>query len=201
MLRKYAFLGEAISHCDVTFKPCLLPFDSLSLPSRKDFQILERALNKMEAVSGIFAVLSLGIQVAESARKIHSLFKGVRHAPEELIKLARTVDQFCSVLNEASLVVGQCRQLQNLPSSVVLVENALQEWRADVERLVSCVDAFHTKLVHSKSPQRLWAAVRIFAGRDDLEQLRCSLFKDITLLQTALAINSSRFQWVILLYA
>ena len=155
----------------------------------------------MEAVSGIFAVLSLGIQVAESAKKIHSLIKGVRRAPEELIKLARTVDQFCSVLNEASLVVGQCRQLRELPSSVTLVEDALRECRADVERLVSCVDAFHTKLINSKSTRRLWAAVKVFAGRDDLEQLRCSLFKDITLLQTALVINSSRFQWIILLYA
>ena len=80
----------------------------------------------MDVASGIFAVLSISIQLTETVQKINTFCKSMPRAPEELMRLVGTLDRFEMILAQASLYLEQLSKISALPCSILAIEVSSQ---------------------------------------------------------------------------
>ncbi|MDI1492669.1 MAG: hypothetical protein OHK93_004451 [Ramalina farinacea] len=91
----------------------------------------------MEVASGVFAVVSLGIQLAESVQKIRKVLRGVKEAPEELQRLIAKIDMLHRIFNRVNTLIEQQRDMPSHHGLIPLFEVALQACARSVNRLES----------------------------------------------------------------
>ena len=93
--------------------------------------------SKMEVAGGVIAVVSLGIQLAESVQKIRKFLRGVKEAPEELQRLIAKIDMLHGIFNRVNALIEQQRGMPSHHGLIPLFEGALQTCARSVNRLES----------------------------------------------------------------
>jgi hypothetical protein len=154
----------------------------------------------MDGVSGIFAVISLAVQVLDTVQKTSGFVKDIRIAPGELLELSESLIQLELVLYEVNLLLHQRYMVLRLPGSPILLLRALEECERRMKPLQAIIeDAKNTK-EHKSCAQRTWASFKLVAKKERLRELRMYLRDASFDLSTAISVNSSKLQSVLKLF-
>ena len=91
----------------------------------------------MEVASGVIAVVSLGIQLAESVQKIRKFLRGVKEAPEELQRLIARIDLLDGIFNRVNALIEQQCDMPSHQGLIPLFKSALDACKISVNKLES----------------------------------------------------------------
>ena len=152
----------------------------------------------MEGVASAFAVVSLAIQLVETGEKISSFLASVQDAPSEVIKLAQTLDQLNSTLQQVSYLLDQQYLARRLPGSPVFITNALKNCEKRMKSLENVIQKAKTAMDHRNRVHRSWAAVRFVSKKEDIREMQSQLRDAEAGLQTAMLSNSWQLQYIFL---
>ena len=145
----------------------------------------------MDVVSGAFAVLSLGIQLAESVKKANTFLKDVQKAPDELMRLVETLDQLAALLIQVDDLIEQQQRTDGLLGPSGLLQSALQSCRLSVGMLEVFVNKLQVSFDRQGRVKKVWASLKTVVKKEDTERLRGRIHENMTALQSALLINMS----------
>ena len=82
----------------------------------------------MEVASGVIAVASVSIQLAESVKKIKSLLRDIKEAPDEWQRLASFLEQLWHMLTVVNALTEQQYGCTGLGGSSFLIIGALRNY-------------------------------------------------------------------------
>ena len=91
----------------------------------------------MEVAGGVIAVVSLGIQLAESVQKIRNFLRGVKEASEELQRLITKIDLLYDIFENVNGIIEQQRDMPSHHRLIQLFVGALRACETSVNRLES----------------------------------------------------------------
>ena len=148
----------------------------------------------MDLASGIFAVISLSIQLIETVKKIQAFCKDVKHAPEEILRFIGTLQQVQTVLEQTKIYLEDRSKTHNMPGSTFAIECAIRSCYSDIGRLAEMVD--HVSAQHTRQNRRtvLWSSVKVVFKKEELERSRHLLHEDLSILQAAILLAMSQTQ-------
>lgn len=150
----------------------------------------------MDGVSSAFAVVSLAIQLVETGEKISKFLSSVQNAPNEVTKLAQTLDQLNSTLKQVSFLLEQQYLVLRLPGSPVFIANALKNCEKRINTLENVIQRAKISLNHRTQVQRSWAAMRFVSKKEDIQEWQSQLRDAEAGLQTAILSNSWQLQYI-----
>ena len=148
----------------------------------------------MDGVSGAFAVVSLAIQLVDSVQEARSFIKDVQNAPNELVRLAETLDQLNSVLNYVRNLLEQQLLALRLPGTPTFILDALQDCARKIEPLKRVVEEARVSAKQQRRAQRAWASTKLASKKEDLQQLERQLRDAKSDLQLAITGNLWQLQ-------
>ena len=150
----------------------------------------------MDGVSSAFAVVSLAIQLVETGEKISKFLSSVQGAPNEITKLAQTLDQLNSTLKQVSSLLEQQYLVLRLPGSPVFIANALENCEKRIKTLENVIQKVKNSMDHQNRVQRSWAAMRFVSKKEDIQEWQSQLRDAEAGLQTAMLSNSWQLQYI-----
>lgn len=148
----------------------------------------------MDGVSGIFAVISLAIQVLDTVHKTSGFVKDIQDAPSELIELSETLEQLELVLQEVNLLLQQRYMVLRLPGSPIVLLRALEACCRRVTPLQDIIQKARETMGQGNRTQRTWASFKLVTKKERLRELRTHLRDAKSDLSTAMSVNSSQLQ-------
>ena len=120
----------------------------------------------MDGVSSAFAVVSLGVQLAEIVQKIRKFKQDVEDAPEELQRLIANIDLLHRMFKDVNALIEKQRDMPSHHGSIPLIESALGAFALSVDRL-------EKELAHvqgsSDCAKESWRAYPAKTSRDRLK--------------------------------
>ena len=122
----------------------------------------------MDAASGIFATLSLSIQLVQTLKQAKAFLKDVQNAPDELARLVESVHQLDLVLTGVQIFAERQRDLGDFPGALGLVQGTLQICESNFKRLDKFVKKLQVAFVRQGRVQKLWASVRPVVKKDEI---------------------------------
>lgn len=150
---------------------------------------------KMDGASGVFAVVSLTIQLVDTIQKIRSFFHEIRDVPKELLTLVQLLNRQDDCFKLVRDFVEQQNSTSSVsPASLTLILNTLGDCETIFETLESFVNKARSSLVHRNQLQRTWASLRIALKKEDIQELQNQLRDATNALHVAITINSA-FQY------
>lgn len=129
----------------------------------------------MDGVSGVFAVVSLAIQLVDSVQEARSFLKDIQNAPNELVRLGETLDQLNSVLNYVRNLLEQQFITSRLPGTPTFILHGLQDCERKLEPLKRLVDDAKVSSNQRRRAHRAWASTKLASKKDDLQRLERQL--------------------------
>lgn len=148
----------------------------------------------MDVASGIFAVLSLSFQLTQTIRRANGFLKDVQGAPDELTRLAETLEQLCLILNQVTILIEQQHNIGGLPGSIALIENALQRCGFVVSQLDSYVNKVQAFFNRQGKVRKVWASMKAAMKKEEIGQLQKRIHDNMANLQSAILMNMSHLQ-------
>ena len=145
----------------------------------------------MDVASGVFAVISLSLQLAETVKKVDNFLRDVQNAPDELKRLVDTLDQFSLILVQVKNYVEQQSRIDHLPGCIDVIERTLHSCESNVRKLDSYVNVFQTLFNGTGQRRKIWASIKTVVKKEEIVQMRGLILQDISSLQTAMLINIS----------
>lgn len=129
----------------------------------------------MDGVSGVFAVVSLAIQLVDSVQEVRSFLKDIRNAPNELVRLDETLDQLHSNLKYVRNLLEQQFITSRLPGTPTFILHGLQECEKRLEPIKRLVDDAKVSSNQQRRVYRAWALTKLAFKKEDLQQLERQL--------------------------
>ena len=148
----------------------------------------------MDGVSAIFAVVSLGIQLGSTVKEINDFVRTVRDAPDEVLRLAETLEQLLEILKQVHILLERQDSISTVPDSFTIIASALQGCERRVKKLEALVTRVKKSLNGQHRYQRAAAALRSVLKKDEILDLRHQLHEDVAALQLSISINSAHLQ-------
>ena len=148
----------------------------------------------MDVASGVFAVVSLSLQLAETVKKVDNFLRDVQNAPDELKRLVDTLDQFDLILVQVKTYVEQQSRINGLPGCIDVIERTLHSCESNVRKLDSYVNVFQPLFNGKGQRRKLWASIKTVVKKEEIVQMRGLILQDISSLQAAMLINISHLQ-------
>ena len=148
----------------------------------------------MDVASGVFAVISLSLQLAETVKKVDNFLRDVQNAPDELKRLVDTLDRFNLILVEVKTYVEQLSRIDDLPGCIDVIERTLHSCESNVRKLDSDVNVFQTFFNGKGQRRKIWASIKTVVKKEEIVQMRGLILQDISSLQAAMLINNSLLQ-------
>ena len=142
----------------------------------------------MDGISGATAVVQL-----ITAYNISKFLRSLRHAPNEILELAETLDQLQQNLAEVQILVQKQTSCAPLPKPQRIC-SALEVCESRVSMLAKLVDEFKSSLNHQHLIPRRLAALKLFSKKDQVRKLQSQLRESAWNLLTALMINSNNLR-------
>ena len=149
----------------------------------------------MDGISNVAAVISLAIQLFETGQKISKFLSNVNDAPTEVMKLAQTLDQLNSTLEQVPYLLEQQYLVLRLPGSPVFITNALRNCERRVKTLDELSKKARKSLSHPNHLKRTWAALSFVWKKEDIQEMQSQLRDSEVGLQTAMLSNSWQLQY------
>ncbi len=148
----------------------------------------------MDGVSGIFAVISLAIQVLDTVHKTSGFVKDIQDAPRELIELSETLEQLELVLQEVNLLLQQRYMVLRLPGSPIVLLRALEACGRRVMPLQDIIQKAREIMGQGSRAQRTWASFKLVTKKERLRELQKCLRDAKFDMSTAMTVNLSQLQ-------
>ena len=148
----------------------------------------------MDVASGVFAVISLSLQLAETVKKVDNFLRDVQNAPDELKRLVDTLDQLNLILVQVKTYVKQQSRTDGLPGCTDVIERILHSCESNVRKLDSYVNVFQTLFNGKGQRRKIWASIKTVIKKEEIVQMRGLIDQDISSLQTTMLINISHLQ-------
>ena len=148
----------------------------------------------MEVASGVIAVVSLGLYLAEIVQKASGFLRGIHNAPDEISRLTEDLTQLELLLSLANKLIGEHRSLNGFPESINLIANALYKCDRSMRGLSVLVDKIQLSLRNQRWIRRTWASIKAVLEQEDIERLRKRIHEDQSYLKIAIMINMSHIQ-------
>lgn len=120
----------------------------------------------MDVASGVIAVVSLGIQLAESVQKIRKFLRGIKEAPEELQRLIAKIDLLHDIFSYVNALIEQQRDMPSHHGLIPLFAGALRACETSVNRLESELARVQGL---SNGPKESWRAYPGVTSKDRLK--------------------------------
>ena len=154
----------------------------------------------MEVAGGVIAVVSLGIQLAESVQKIRKVLRGVKEAPEELQRLMRKIDLLHEIFKYVNALIEQQRHILVHHGMIPLFEGTLHTCARSVNRLEgeiahvqgSSDDRRKALGVRQMKSMRKHQALRAVLRKETLEDLCSAVDESVRELSLILQLNSTQ---------
>ena len=148
----------------------------------------------MDGASAIVAVLSLGIQLAETAQATSNFLRKVRNGPTELRRIVELLDQLQGALCLVNQISEQQTHLPKPPSSLVFVSSALQSCKICLEKLGTLVGKLQRSPQHQHPFQGIWIALKTAIRTEELRDHRNLLQETLAMLHLSVSVNSVQLQ-------
>lgn len=155
----------------------------------------------MDGVSGIFAVISLAVQILDTVQKTSEFVKDIRNAPGELLELSESLVQLELVLHEVNLLLHQSYMVLRLPGSPILLLRALEACERRMKPLQTIIEEAIDNKEQKSRAQRTRASFKLVAKKERLRELRTYLRDASFNLSTAISVHSSQMQSVLNLFS
>ena len=148
----------------------------------------------MDGVSAVFAVVSLGVQLAGTVQATSEFLRSVLNAPDELLRLVDLLGQLQGTLGHVSDLIEQQSSVLTSPGSLRSIAAALQNCEKSLKKLESLVDQLKRSLDRQHRIQRAWASLRTVLKKEELLELRKQIQESLITLQLSISINSAQLQ-------
>ncbi len=148
----------------------------------------------MDVASGVFAVISLSLQLAKTVKKVETFLRDVQNAPDELKRLVDTLDRFNLILIHVKTYVEQLSSIDGLPGCIDVIERTLHSCESNVCKLDSYVNVFQTLFNGKGQRRKIWASMKTVVKKEEIMQMQGMIHQDMSSLQAAMLINNSLLQ-------
>ena len=148
----------------------------------------------MDGVSAIFAVVSLGIQLAGTIRQVTDFLRSVENAPDEIKRLVEILDQLCGTLEHVKNLIQQQSSILDLPGSYVSIVSALRGCEKRVIKLERLINSLKRYVDRNHMFQKAWGALKTILKKEEIVELRRQLYEDMMSLQLSISMNSAQLQ-------
>ncbi|KAL9024162.1 MAG: hypothetical protein Q9196_006721, partial [Gyalolechia fulgens] len=148
----------------------------------------------MDGVSAVFAVVSLGVQLAGTIQATSDFLRSVQNAPDELRGLVDLLDQLQGTLGHVRDLIEQQSSVLTSPGSLRSIAAALQNCEKSLKKLKGLVDRLKRSLDRQHRIQRAWASLRTVLNKEELLELRKQIQESLIALQLSITINSAQLQ-------
>ena len=149
----------------------------------------------MEVASGVIAIVSLSIQLASIVKEANAFLRGIKNAPQEVLRLLDSLSQLELMLGQVNALVEQHHTHDSLHDSIECMGHALKRCEASTRKLNAMVKRLQASFGRQHWVQRKWASLKAILEKEDIERLRNEIYEDEASLQMALLINMSRLQY------
>lgn len=146
----------------------------------------------MEVASGVFAVVSLGIQLAESVQKIRELLRGVKEAPEELQRLISKIDFLYEIFDCVNALIEQQRYMPSHHGLIPIFARALKACEMNVARLEREIVHLRDLSNRPKGSLRDRHALRFVLRKSTVDGLGSIVDESLQQLSLVLSLNSNQ---------
>ncbi len=144
----------------------------------------------MEVAGSAIAVVSLGIQLVSTVKKASRFVQSIRNAPDELSNLGSSLEQLHLTLNKVTDLIEQQGKYKDLPGSTDIMEYAVRNCESNVTKLGNLVHRLQKRFRHEGKHRAAWAALSSVVKKDDLDKYRSCIQRDLTALNTAVALSA-----------
>ena len=145
-------------------------------------------MDPLSGAASVIAVISLVIQLGNSAHKLSKLLKSIKNAPKELRTLDDDLDRLRDVLAEIGQIAETQKIQESAPAPSFTLLRALESCNARFRSLETCVSKI---ALSSLGKGQIWASFKTRSRRDDLQNLYDGLRKSIDHLNTLLILNTA----------
>ena len=155
-------------------------------------------MDVVSATSGVFAVVSLAIQLVGTIDDVSRFLRNIRGAPAELASLCESLDQMRMTLDQAHCLLEQQFLVLRLPGSPEPIAYALGNCKKRIKGLEDFVKDLKKSSDRRHRASRVWASFRMVSKKEDIQHLQNQLRDATTNLQCAMMSNSWQLQYPIL---
>lgn len=148
-------------------------------------------MDGLSSAGGVFAVVSLTIELGKIVHNAIKFFHDVRDTPREVIRLVETLNSFQRSLSHVEILASQYSRVPKLPGSLSVLEYALHNSNVKLEVLTELVAEFETFLSRPHRIQRSWGSVKIARKKELVQHTERHVQDAMTMLQSAIMINSA----------
>ncbi len=148
----------------------------------------------MDGASAVFAVVSLGVQLAAVVRQANAFLRSVHNAPDELIRLIEVLDQLYAMLEHVRSLIDQQALTPSLPGAIISVASALQNCEKRIKKLESLVNRLKGSVDSQRRVKRVYAAFKSVLKKEEITELRSQLHEDMMTLHLSISLNSAQLQ-------
>lgn len=146
-------------------------------------------MDGLSAASSCIAVISLVIQLGDSAYKLYEFFESVKNAPSDVIRLRDGIDRIRIVLKGIQSLLEQQNTRRYAPPPSHGLCSALDACRKTLLSLELQVGRLQSRMVH-KRLDKVWDSLRIPADKDKIQEANAEVEGAIAVLQLAMQMNS-----------
>ena len=122
----------------------------------------------METAAGVFAIVSLAIQLAENMKKLSDFWSSVKEAPSDVQAIVDDLDLLCDVLES---IASEAHWTE----SDVLLERILQRCTEYIEKLDAILQEVQPGFASTKRPVRQWTAIKLVVKSDKIKKFQLIL--------------------------
>jgi hypothetical protein len=157
----------------------------------------------MEVLSGVasgMAVVSLTVQLLQSANAIKTFIRDVKSASKELERLSESLDCLSALLTNVRDVMERQTSLQHCPLPPQTVYDCLKSCQSSLGLLEDITKKYERKQGSGASAiRKLKDDIKFGFKTQDITSIEARIQRDINGLNTALGTNMTQIQYVVLL--
>jgi hypothetical protein len=156
----------------------------------------------MEALSGVasaMAVVSLTVQLLQSANTLRTFVRDIKGASKELERLADLLECLSALLIDVHIITERQTSLQHCPLPPQTIFNCLKSCESSLGLLQEIAKKYERRQGPQVSAMRkLKHDIKFGFKIQDITSLEDRIQRDINNLNTALGTNATNIQYVIL---
>lgn len=150
-------------------------------------------MDPLSSAATVFAVVSLAIQLGESATKIHRLLREINHAPEELTRLIRLLENLEGLLRSIGQFIQEQSEYSTLPAPPAAAHQSMELCNQKLVEFGTMVDKFKCARA-SHCVKKSLASTRLALKRHHIRELEGHLKDTLQTLHVAMSLNASHLQ-------
>jgi DNA repair ATPase RecN len=155
----------------------------------------------MEALSGVasgMAVVSLTVQLLQSANAIKTFVRSVQNASKELERLVELLDCLSALLTDVRNIMERQASLQHCPLPPQTISDCLESCESSLGLLEEIAKRYERRQEAKASTMRkLKDDIKFSFKMQDITGLENRIQRDINNLNTALGTNATNIQYVV----